>query len=187
VSLIVATGLLGFAPATSPAASLDTATATGSTRSFSSIAVNAQSDPSGANASGTVAFRLAMPVSGPVTCMSVTGPDAGPGTAGRPTSAVINFEDATFGIVTMSLTDNGGSGLDRADATDIYHRAPTDCSPILPSGFQTLLTNGRAVVVDAPRAPASKDQCKNGGWRQFGTTFKNQGQCVAFVEGGPKH
>jgi hypothetical protein len=29
--------------------------------------------------------------------------------------------------------------------------------------------------------PTSKDQCKNGGWRDFGGTFKNQGDCVSFV------
>jgi hypothetical protein len=28
-----------------------------------------------------------------------------------------------------------------------------------------------------------KDQCHNGGWAQFG--FKNQGQCIAFVNHGP--
>jgi 6-phosphogluconolactonase len=38
----------------------------------------------------------------------------------------------------------------------------------------------------SPRVPTSKDQCKNGGWQSFGSTFKNQGQCVAFVERGPK-
>jgi virginiamycin B lyase len=32
--------------------------------------------------------------------------------------------------------------------------------------------------------PTSKDECKSAGWRAFG--FKNQGQCVAFVERGPK-
>jgi hypothetical protein len=115
--------------------------------------------------------------------MSVTGPDAGPGTAGRPTTAVINFQDATFGVVTMSLVDNGGSGLDVIDAIDIYHRAPTDCSPMVPSVFRSTLTNGRAIVVDAPSAPTTKGQCRNDGWRQFG--FKNQGQCIAYVERGP--
>ena len=35
------------------------------------------------------------------------------------------------------------------------------------------------------RVPTSKEQCKNGGWRNF-PEFKNQGQCVAFVERGPK-
>lgn len=31
----------------------------------------------------------------------------------------------------------------------------------------------------------TKDDCRNGGWRQF-RSFKSQGQCVAFVERGPK-
>jgi hypothetical protein len=29
--------------------------------------------------------------------------------------------------------------------------------------------------------PASKDQCKKGGWKTFGSAFKNQGDCVSFV------
>ena len=29
--------------------------------------------------------------------------------------------------------------------------------------------------------PTTKDQCKNGGWRNYGTGFKNQGDCVSFV------
>jgi hypothetical protein len=32
--------------------------------------------------------------------------------------------------------------------------------------------------------PTSKAQCLNGGWKSFGTTFKNQGQCVSFVATG---
>jgi len=27
----------------------------------------------------------------------------------------------------------------------------------------------------------SENQCKHGGWKAFGTTFKNQGDCVTFV------
>jgi hypothetical protein len=41
------------------------------------------------------------------------------------------------------------------------------------------------VVAPLPRLPTSKDQCKKGGWQNFGAMFKNQGQCVAFVERGP--
>jgi hypothetical protein len=33
----------------------------------------------------------------------------------------------------------------------------------------------------APPLPTSRDQCMNGGWRSFGSTFKNQGDCVSFV------
>lgn len=35
--------------------------------------------------------------------------------------------------------------------------------------------------------PTSKAQCKNGGWKNFGTTFKNQGDCVSFVASGGKN
>jgi DNA-binding beta-propeller fold protein YncE len=34
-------------------------------------------------------------------------------------------------------------------------------------------------VTPGTRVPATKEQCKNGGWKRFG--FENQGQCVAFV------
>jgi DNA-binding beta-propeller fold protein YncE len=40
-------------------------------------------------------------------------------------------------------------------------------------------------VSPAPPVPTSKEQCKHGGWRNF-PRFNNQGQCVAFVERGPK-
>jgi hypothetical protein len=35
--------------------------------------------------------------------------------------------------------------------------------------------------------PTSKAQCRNGGWQNFGTTFKNQGDCVSFVASGGKN
>jgi hypothetical protein len=34
--------------------------------------------------------------------------------------------------------------------------------------------------------PTSKDQCENGGWRNF-PVFKNQGDCVSFVATGGKN
>ena len=40
-------------------------------------------------------------------------------------------------------------------------------------------------VTAPPHSPTTKDQCKNGGWRNF-PQFRNQGKCVAFVERGPK-
>jgi PKD repeat protein len=32
--------------------------------------------------------------------------------------------------------------------------------------------------------PISKDQCKSGGWQNYGGIFKNQGDCVSFVSTG---
>ena len=39
----------------------------------------------------------------------------------------------------------------------------------------------------SPPLPTSKDQCKKSGWENFGTTFKNQGDCVSFVASGGKN
>ena len=33
-----------------------------------------------------------------------------------------------------------------------------------------------------PADPSSKDDCKKNGWKAYG--FKNQGQCIRFVETG---
>jgi hypothetical protein len=41
------------------------------------------------------------------------------------------------------------------------------------------------VTVVGDAAPTSKAECKNGGYKGFG--FKNQGQCVAFVQRGAKN
>jgi hypothetical protein len=38
------------------------------------------------------------------------------------------------------------------------------------------------VLLPTSPLPTSKDQCKNGGWEDFG--FKNQGQCIKFVNTG---
>ncbi len=37
---------------------------------------------------------------------------------------------------------------------------------------------------EPPPQPTAKEQCKGGGYEEFG--FRNQGQCVAFVQRGPK-
>jgi hypothetical protein len=45
---------------------------------------------------------------------------------------------------------------------------------------------GALAFQDSRCLPTSKDQCKNGGWRDFGV-FKNQGDCVSFVATGGKN
>jgi YVTN family beta-propeller protein len=40
-------------------------------------------------------------------------------------------------------------------------------------------------ITPAPQAPKSKEECKHGGYKKFGPPagpFKNQGQCVSYVE-----
>ena len=52
--------------------------------------------------------------------------------------------------------------------------------------FPERVTTGDIIIHDAPPFPTSKDQCKNGGWRNY-PGFKNQGQCVSYVATGGKH
>jgi hypothetical protein len=138
--------------------------------------INVTSGPSGENPSGEVAFLGILrgppfPFNGPVTCLAVRG-----------NVATINFEDQTTlpgSIVTVEVVDNQPDSF----GAQVLNRSPTDCSPANYIGnVQQALLNGDITVVDAPAAPASKDECKNGGWQRFG--FANQGQCIAFVNHG---
>jgi hypothetical protein len=42
------------------------------------------------------------------------------------------------------------------------------------------LDSGNVVVAVGSPRPTSKEQCKKGGWQEFGV-FKNQGDCVSYV------
>jgi len=41
--------------------------------------------------------------------------------------------------------------------------------------------NGGTVIAQIVVAPTDADQCKDGGWQNFGGIFKNQGDCVSYV------
>jgi hypothetical protein len=86
--------------------------------------------------------------------------------------------ETNLGVVTIEVVDNGGNGSDVWSAAPTT-RAPTDCSPFDLAGTTQRLTEGRALVFDAPLVPTTKAQCRQGGWQQFG--FTNHGRCVAFV------
>jgi hypothetical protein len=188
--VLVGVGALWFAVGASSAVAatpppLDTVTVTGSTANglVTNIDISGQSEPGGQNTSGNVFFTNGNFNSfGPLLCLNVTGPDRGGGTATAPTVAYFNYQENGLGLGVASgqIVDNGGSGADMLFIT-LLNRAPTDCSPFTPPPGASQPLNGRAVVFDAPVLPASKDQCKNGGWRDF-PQFKNQGDCVAFVE-----
>ncbi len=95
------------------------------------------------------------------------------------------------------LQDNGGS---------TFTHALLPGSPAIDAGNSTLTTDQRGFMrpVDIPSypnaangsdigafeyqgaTPTNKDQCKNGGWMTFDfpRTFKNQGDCIQFVNTG---
>ena len=102
------------------------------------------------------------------------------------------FYDSGSGVlaVDLSILDAGGTVLKTwtlSDPSDVigttvggnrYGWFPQNDFPFL------AFDNARLSVAVGP--PTSADQCKNGGWEQFNTprTFKNQGDCVSFVQNG---
>jgi hypothetical protein len=106
----------------------------------------------------------------------------------------VNGNRAVIGIENDpgSLTPGGGTLFEVVDGSPdsfnfgIVAQPPTVCPAEL--GLEPFdLVTGDIVIHDAPPLPTSKDQCKDGGWRDYGTTFKNQGQCVSYVATRGRH
>ena len=74
-----------------------------------------------------------------------------------------------FGSDSVSQYDVGAGG---ALAPKVPATVPANRTPV------------GIAVTPLPRVPISKDECKNGGWRNF-PQFKNEGQCIALVNRGP--
>ena len=161
--------------------------------------VNATSGPSGENAGGQVALylTLAFPQEGPVTCLNVLGVDPVLGGNVAIVGALLTpgFSGPNEGTKIL-LVDNGPPGAEPPDRFAAGFSRPTpDCgnTDYSSGGGSTDLAviEGDVAVTDSvtdppppPPPPTSKSECRNGGYERFG--FKNQGECVAFVERGTK-
>jgi hypothetical protein len=149
---------------------------------ISSFELDAHSGPSGENPSGTVSFPEVGIVDSPITCLVIRRVTF---FGGSFLQATMNFP--ALGQVTMQISD-GGQSQDMPDdiveSRIVSPRAATDCSPLSfgDTNVRGRVTSGDVVFVDVPPLPISKDQCKDGGWRTFGSFFRSQGDCVAFVE-----
>jgi hypothetical protein len=162
---------------------------------------DARSGPAGENPTGLASWHvgggLGPSWSASVSCLAVSG-----------TTAVIGFSGTLYFMGELSpdaglirVVDGGGpqSGQDSfewAETTGVpggpVIPGPTECSSY-PAGFPPSVsatafnrTGGNLIVSDATTAPTSKDQCKNGGWRNF-PGFKNQGDCVSWVATGGRN
>jgi hypothetical protein len=148
---------------------------------ISSFELDAHSGPSGEDPSGTVSFPEVGIVDSPITCLAVRRVTF---FGGSFLQATMNFP--ALGQVTMQISDGGVPDMpDDVVVSQIFSpRAATDCSPLSFSdtNVRGQVTSGDVVFVDVPPLPTSKDQCKDGGWRDFGSFFRSQGDCVAFVE-----
>ncbi len=171
----IAIGLLGAvaAPAAAQAQAPGEVSVTGSgTAGSYTFVLDAHSGPSGENPTGTasISFNPSVFTRGPVTCLAVVG-----------NRAVIGIENGPG-----SLTAGEGTLIEVSDDPDalffrLYFEPPSTC-PTDPSGYTPIpVTDGNITISKAPPLPTSKDQCKNGGWRNYGTTFQNQGDCVSSV------
>ena len=186
-AVVVALAIAGSGPASAAGQSPGQDSVVGSgivgpTTFPSAFDLNARSGPTGENASGTAALvAINLPtirVGSTVTCLNVIG-----------NRAVIGIDNADgdpqFGrAVFFDVTDGAPDALGLV--TGVSGPPPTVCPApgIQPTLFPVI--SGDIVITDAPPLPTSKTQCTNGGWTTFGDTFKNQGQCVSFVERGPR-
>ena len=97
-------------------------------------------------------------------------------------------------IATNATGPSGAKVTYTASATDNVDPAPAvSCNPASGSTFPIGTTKVTCKATDKAgnettkafdvvvRVPTSKEQCKNSGWRNYGTLFKNQGDCVSFV------
>jgi hypothetical protein len=123
------------------------------------------------------------------TCLNVAGDTAIVGFAGRLTGFLA--PEGFFITGFIRVVDRGGP--DSSPDTFEFSRdqlsltpvpGPLDCSTFSGGDGVRVNERGDIVVHDPPAVPTTKDQCRNGGWRNF-PAFKNQGQCIAFVNGGP--
>jgi hypothetical protein len=173
---IALVGPLAISPAAQgQSAGEDSVTGSG-TGNLYSFAFDAHSGPSGENPSGTAGvWFTSFPdvfARGSVTCLTVQG-----------NRAVIGIANDPGGITDrgtlFEVTDNPDTFIFRTLAAPA-----TDCSSGVSSPEPFPVETGDITITDAHPFPTSKDQCKNGGYASFG--FKNQGECVAFVQRGPK-
>jgi hypothetical protein len=152
---------------------------------FSGTATGPYSGPFSETITGTLnggnslsAFSASFTIAS--TAGNVTGTASGTATsslgcgdgAGDTTGAVFGVPyQATIQTGTGTYADQGTSDLSS------FAFGPS---------FATSLDQGFASSLPQPVlvAPTSFAQCFNGGWKSFGTMFKNLGQCVSFVATG---
>jgi hypothetical protein len=137
------------------------------------------SGPSGENPTGVITFVLlpfGIATDYPITCLAVNG-----------NAATVGLADLVFPDLAgyTQVVDGGPGGVDQLGT--VGSGPATDC-PKPPISFVSTfnIVSGDLVVVDAQPSPTSKDQCENGGWRNF-PGFKNQGNCVSFVATGGRN
>jgi hypothetical protein len=158
------------------------------------LEANVESGPAGENTTGTVQFAFGVGfarsfIGSRATCLKVTGNAAVIGFTGELRSPIL--DSPVVGSARVADLGGAASSQDtfdvRFDFTSQPQPGPTDCSFTFGNfGSSGVNDLGDIVVTDAQPFPTSKEQCKNGGWRNF-PGFKNQGDCVNFLSTGGRN
>jgi hypothetical protein len=188
VAALLITAAVAPPLATAQAPTEDSVVAEGGFVGVVTFEINVRSGPSGEQPTGVVNLHfgggLGSTYSTNVTCLAVSGNTAVIGFAG--TLFFFGEISPVAGLIRVVDGGGSGSGQDTLEGPLAQNEGPPanpapNCSAFPGGGFvYSDFPAGDIVVTDAPATPTSKDQCKNGGWRNYGI-FKNQGDCVSFV------
>jgi hypothetical protein len=140
-----------------------------------SVTFDVHSGPSGESPAGSLVINTTGSRFD-VICLSVSGSRAVLGFPG------LTPNDQLFVVV----EDNGSPGVGLDTISNSFTGPSGPCSDPPPVTTVFVITSGDIRVVDAQPSPTTREQCKNGDWRQFGI-FKNQGDCVSFVATGGRN
>jgi hypothetical protein len=126
--------------------------------------------------------------------------------AGAPRYNVVTTDNVThfFGCIYGTHTDlaNGWTQVEFSNADGVPAVVPGEVVQSIDLVFDEGIDQGSGFVnldnfsingqiIGGPNTPASKDACKNDGWKTLqdanGHSFKNQGDCVSYVATGGKN
>jgi hypothetical protein len=91
-----------------------------------------------------------------------------------PFEATLEFDGSGVGPIQLTTDANGSFDSSTVGFIGSFEPATFTATIIWAGG-----TLRESLFVDCS-TPVSKEECKRGGWRNF-PQFKNQGQCIAFV------
>jgi hypothetical protein len=143
-----------------------------------SFVVDASSGPAGEAPSGEIQMESAFFTADlPVTCLRVRG-----------NRAVVGgfVVDANHGGVSLALVlEDGLAGAPDKVGLEINEALfPPSCADVdIDAPNLLAFRTGSVTIVDAPVPPASKEDCRDDGWRQLG--FTNRGACQRLVPHPP--
>jgi hypothetical protein len=150
--------------------------------------VSIHAGPSGENPTGFLTATGVVTFEAVPTCLNVSGNLAAAG------YRIVSSPVQPLGSGFFAVAQDNGPPIDGQPVDVLLNFSypttpPTECpdpNSFVGGQFPIPLVSGDLTITDAQPAPTSKDQCKNGGSRNF-PGFKNEGDCVSFVATGGKN